>query len=453
MLKLQTKIFQKAKSMNLFKNLFLLALIASTTLFVACGDDEETIVDCTTNPCPDGFECDPATGNCIEIPSNCPDDPCPDGFVCENGVCVSEEVTVTNNVTSDVTWTANKTYILATRVAVEDGATLTIEPGTVIKGGAGTGANSTALLVARGGMINACGTADAPIIFTSVADNLTKEDVAAGNFASPNLDPDVNGLWGGVLILGRARISVAGDMEQAQIEGIPTSDANGLYGGTDDADNSGTLCYVSIRHGGTNIGDGNEINGLTLGGVGSGTTINHVEIVANQDDGIEWFGGTVSVTNAVVWNNGDDAMDTDQSWAGRLDNFVIVGPAGSCFELDGPEGTYAAGHIMQNGHVIANPGSELSLAEHLIDLDPNSIVDLKNISITGIIDKTNKIVGPPSGVPASSFDNVILDIPAGEDLADYIDEGVVPPGVSTGNTPQADLTVFGWTWAKRAGGF
>ncbi|MEO1260301.1 MAG: hypothetical protein AAFZ15_16010 [Bacteroidota bacterium] len=439
--------------MNFLKNLFFLALIASTTLFVACGDDEETIVNqnCTTLGCPDGFEC--INEVCVEITTNCPDTPCPDGFVCENGTCVSDVVRVTSNVTTDATWTANKTYILANRVSITDGATLTIEPGTVIKGEAGTGANSTALLVARGGMINACGTADAPIIFTSVADELSKEDVAAGNFESPNLEPDVNGLWGGVIVLGRARISVAGNVEEAQIEGIPTSDPNGLYGGTDDTDNSGTLCYISIRHGGTNIGDGNEINGLTLGGVGSGTTINHVEIVANQDDGIEWFGGTVSVTNAVVWNNGDDAMDTDQSWAGTLDNFVIVGPAGSCFELDGPEGDYAAGHIMQNGHVIANPGSEITMSDHLIDWDPNSIVEMKNISITGIIDNTNQIVGPPSGTPGSSFENITLDLPMGANLADYIDEGVVPAGVSIGNTPLADLDVFGWTWAKRAGGF
>ncbi|MEZ4934324.1 MAG: EB domain-containing protein [Saprospiraceae bacterium] len=436
------------------KFLFFALAIAAFT-FTSCGDDDTAEPEtCATLGCPDGFTCE--NDVCVQIVTDCNTTPCPDGFVCENGTCVSATVRVTSNITADATWTANKTYILATRVAVVNGVTLTIEPGTVIKGEAGQGPNATALLVARGGKINACGTADLPIIFTSIADNITGADVAAGNLESPNLNPDVNGLWGGVLLLGKAKISVAGDAVEAQIEGIPTSDPNGLYGGTDDADNSGTLCYVSIRHGGTNIGDGNEINGLTLGGVGSGTSINHIEIVANQDDGVEWFGGTVSVSNLVVWNNGDDAVDTDQAWAGTLDNFVVVGPANSCLELDGPEGTYAAGHKIQNGYVIANTGSEVTLNEFLIDVDGGAtatIVDLKNIYVTGIIDNSNTIAGPPSQVPTTTWTNIVLDIPAGDNLADYIDEGVVPAGVTATGASTADLTVFGWTWTKRAGAF
>jgi hypothetical protein len=127
-------------------------------------------------------------------------------------------------------------------------------------------------LIARGGKLMAEGTASMPIIFTSVADEIIPADILAGNFASPNLDPTVNGLWGGVIILGRAPISASntnGDVDEVQIEGIPTSDPNGLYGGINTHDNSGTLSYISIRHGGANIGSGNEINGLTLGGVGN----------------------------------------------------------------------------------------------------------------------------------------------------------------------------------------
>jgi hypothetical protein len=108
--------------------------------------------------------------------------------------------------------------------------TLTIEKGTVIKGEAGTGANATALIVARGGKLMAEGTATEPIIFTSVADEITPANVQAGQFSSPNLSPDVNGLWGGVIVLGKARISASnanGDVSQVQIEGIPTSDSNG----------------------------------------------------------------------------------------------------------------------------------------------------------------------------------------------------------------------------------
>ncbi len=211
------------------------------------------------------------------------------------------------------------------------GVTLTIEPGVIIKGEAGTGPNATALLIARGATLMAEGTASEPIIFTSVAD-----EIEPGDIASPNLDPTLNGLWGGLIVLGHAPISA--DAASVQIEGIPASDQNGLYGGADPADNSGVLKYISIRHGGANIGEGNEINGLTLGGVGSGTVIENIEIVSNQDNEIEWFGGTVSVSNVVVWNTGDDAIDTDQAWSGTLDNFAIINPGDECFELDGGEG-------------------------------------------------------------------------------------------------------------------
>ncbi len=357
-------------------------------------------------------------------------------------------VRLTSNITENTTWTADKVYVLAGRITVVDGVTLTIEAGTIIKGEAGTGANATALLIARGAKIMAEGAADAPIIFTSVADEISPEDVAAGNFGSPNLDPDINGLWGGVIVLGKARISASntsGDVIELQIEGIPTSDPNGLYGGNDDADNSGVLKYISIRHGGANIGAGNEINGLTLGGVGSGTVIENIEVVSNQDDGIEWFGGTVSVKNVVVWNVGDDAIDTDQSWSGTLDNFVVVTPTGHCFELDGPEGSFAAGHTIQNGSIIASGNGRVS--EDLINVDANSIVALKSLYFTGIgaEQKINRVTA--AGV---TFEDIVFDVEEAN-LPNHVN-GAVPAGVTAGNTPKADVSVLGWTWAAQAGG-
>jgi hypothetical protein len=188
------------------------------------------------------------------------------------------------------------------------------------------------------------GTSSSPIIFTSIAD-----EIQPGEIVSPNLDDDQNGLWGGVIILGDAPISA--DAQAVQIEGIPPSDQNGLYGGTDADDNSGVIRYVSIRHGGANIGEGNEINGLTLGGVGSGTTIEYIEIVANQDDGIEPFGGTVNVSNIIVWGQGDDAYDCDQAYQGTIDNFIFIGGPNSDhgMELDGPEGSATGSFTLRNG--------------------------------------------------------------------------------------------------------
>jgi hypothetical protein len=362
----------------------------------------------------------------------------------ENG-----NIVVTQNITTNTTWTNERPYQLGGRIVVTAGATLTIEPGTIIKGEAGTGANATALIVARGAKIIADGREDAPIIFTSVADEISPEDIESGVFASPNLDPTVNGLWGGVIILGHAPISASndqGDISQVQIEGIPTSDSNGLYGGNDPQDDSGILRYISIRHGGANIGSGNEINGLTLGGVGSGTVIENIEIVANQDDGIEWFGGSVNVSNVVVWNVGDDAIDTDQSWSGTLNNFVIVTPQGHCFELDGPEGSAVAGHTLRNGSIIAS-GSD-GVAMDLINTDDNSVVALENLYFTEV-SEGQKINRVSHTVGSVSFTGILLNVDAAV-LPNHVN-GDVPAGVITGDIPQANVDVMGWTWASAAG--
>lgn len=267
-------------------------------------------------------------------------------------------VSVSSNITTNTTWETGKIYILEGRISVLDGATLTIQPGVIVKGNAGTGSNATALMIARGGKLEAVGTEAAPIIFTSISDQ-----ILPGEIASPNLIATNNGLWGGLLVLGRAHISPGSGTEFTQIEGIPISDQNGLYGGTDDTDNSGTIKYVSIRHGGANIGEGNEINGLTLGGVGSGTVIENVEVIGNQDDGMEIFGGMVSPKNIIVWNSYDDAIDTDQAWGGTLDNFIVLctpdtetdNYTDNGLEIDGPESAiYSAAHTIKNGTFKGN---------------------------------------------------------------------------------------------------
>ena len=353
---------------------------------------------------------------------------------------------VTSNITTNTTWYSDTVYQLGGRIAVEDGATLTIQPGTVIKGESGTGANATALIIARGGKIMAEGTPQLPIIFTSVADEITPAQVEEGNFASPNLDPTVNGLWGGVIVLGKSKISPkpdnTGEVVEVQIEGIPTSDPNGLYGGNDDNDNSGILSYVSIRHGGTNIGSGNEINGLTLGGVGSMTSINNIEIVANQDDGIEWFGGTVNTSYVVVWNCGDDGIDTDQSWAGNLDNFVVISPAGHCFELDGPEGSYEAGHNISYGDIYVGTGQDL------INVDANSIVNLSHLYFTDIQSVNSKI--NRTTAPGVTFSNIVMNV---DTVAKYINGTLPQSAVVEGQILKANTSTLGWTWASQDGRF
>ncbi len=281
-------------------------------------------------------------------------------------VIVTETVTETNtdevdpfadstlegNITENKTLDASKIWLIKGRVSVIDGTTLTIPAGTIIKAASGTGADASTLIVARGGKIIANGTADNPIIMTAAADNIQ----VGGTYpeSGPALKVDTRGLWGGLLILGRAPCSFKSDVTELQIEGIPTSDTNGLYGGSVADDNSGSFQYISIRHGGAEIGEGNEINGLTLGGVGSGTTVNQIEVLGNVDDGIEFFGGTVKATNLLVWGQGDDAIDVDQGFAGTIDGALVVLTAASDhgFEIDGPEGSAPGRFTLKNATVI-----------------------------------------------------------------------------------------------------
>ena len=281
-------------------------------------------------------------------------------------VIVTETVTETNtdevdpfadstlegNITENKTLDASKIWLIKGRVSVIDGTTLTIPAGTIIKAASGTGADASTLIVARGGKMIANGTADNPIIMTAAADNIQ----VGGTYpeSGPALKVDTRGLWGGLLILGRAPCSFKSDVTELQIEGIPTSDTNGLYGGSVADDNSGSFQYISIRHGGAEIGEGNEINGLTLGGVGSGTTVNQIEVLGNVDDGIEFFGGTVKATNLLVWGQGDDAIDVDQGYAGTIDGALVVLTAASDhgFEIDGPEGSAPGRFTLKNATVI-----------------------------------------------------------------------------------------------------
>ncbi len=206
--------------------------------------------------------------------------------------------------TGTTTWQKTMNYLLEGLVFVNDGQTLTIEPGTVIRAKTGQGSAASALIVARGGRIIADGTSAEPIIFTCENDDL-----------KGSIQTEAKGLWGGVIILGAA--SLNNQYGENHIEGIPLSEPRASYGGAFDDDYSGIFRYVSIRHAGTNIGEGNEINGLSLGGVGSGTILGHIEVISNADDGIEFFGGTVNAKYLIASFCSDDAFDYDEGFRGK----------------------------------------------------------------------------------------------------------------------------------------
>ena len=205
------------------------------------------------------------------------------------------EESIPTQITADTTLTSDKVWKLEDKTYVNDGATLTIEPCTVIKG---SKSPLGTLIVSRGGKIMADGTADEPILFTSALPTGARN---AGD-------------WGGVILLGRAPNFKGSDVT---IEGLADAPEN-QYGGTDAADSSGSMTYVRIEYSGFELSADNEINGLTLGSVGSGTQLSYVMVSNTLDDGFEWFGGGMTAHHLVVNNAGDDMFDVDQGFQGDL---------------------------------------------------------------------------------------------------------------------------------------
>lgn len=260
------------------------------------------------------------------------------GLLLAPAAAAQQTVRVTANIAQNTTWATGNTYLLDGLIFVEEGVTLTIEPGVVVRGvnveNITTGDAASSLIVRRGARILADGTAEQPIIFTAEEDDLDDPTDFLGRD---------RGHWAGVIVLGYAPTNQP--TQDNQIEGIPYDPVTGqgdqaYYGGDDPDDDSGVLRYVSIRHSGYSITgiEGDEIQGLTLGGVGRGTTIEYVEIFSSDDDGIEWFGGTVDVKYAAVAFASDDAFDYDQGWQGRGQFWFTIADsdvAGRAGEHDG----------------------------------------------------------------------------------------------------------------------
>lgn len=219
-----------------------------------------------------------------------------------SGLHAQTAVILKDSITGNVHLTADKLWEIQGFLYVVNGATLTIDPGTIIVGDKATAGT---LIVERGGKIMAQGSAQRPIVFTS------KQPPGAR----------ASGDWGGIILCGRAPINVNNTINggqfiggEAQIEGGPRS----KYGGNQPSDNSGVLSYVRIEFSGIAISPNNETNGLTLSGVGSGTQIDHVQVSYGGDDGIEWFGGTVNAKYLVNVGSLDDDWDTDFGWQGKV---------------------------------------------------------------------------------------------------------------------------------------
>ncbi|HVS10051.1 MAG TPA: hypothetical protein VMS76_09265 [Planctomycetota bacterium] len=269
------------------------------------------------------------------------------------GAANAGEILVTSDISVSTTWTANNTYNLQKQIYVLPGATLTIEAGTVVASTTNIGGS---LAVTRGAQIFVLGTQDKPVIMTSKADVATW---VGGDPKTGTWREAVNE-WGNLTVMGNGYISedaTPGNFKTpnannvAAMEGLVAAfpgDPKVLYGGGNDDDDSGVIKFLSLRYGGKVIGLNNELNGLSLGGIGRGTDIHHVDIMNNVDDGIEVWGGTVNLKYFNIWNIGDDSFDLDQGWRGKAQFGLIVqgysasasqgsGVGDNCFETDGAE--------------------------------------------------------------------------------------------------------------------
>ena len=254
-------------------------------------------------------------------------------------------VNVSGDIAASTTWTANNEYQLNGQVYVLPGATLTIEAGTLIRS---LVAQQGSLAVCRGAKIYAEGTKSNPIIFTSSLDTLTALHEGCNE-------------WGNLTLMGSGLISASHyggnpvgtntktptGLNVKQMEGL-TDPVKAMYGGANDNDDSGSISYVSLRYGGKVVGLANELNGLSLGGIGRETDIHHIDIMNNVDDGIEIWGGTVNLSFLNIWNIGDDSLDIDQGYRGKIQFGLIVqgfstnaaqgsGVGDNAIEIDGAE--------------------------------------------------------------------------------------------------------------------
>ena len=343
-------------------------------------------------------------------------------------------------ISEDATLLASVEYTLTGSFTIKEGATLTIEPGTVIK--AKSGRTDVFLAIERGAKLIAKGTATNPIKFTSDA-------------SSPKA-----GDWGGIVIAGKAKSNKGTDV-QSEVAGL-------LYGGSDDTDNSGELSYIIAEYTGAKINGEQEFNGISFFGVGNGTVVNNIVISNGNDDGIEFFGGSVNVTNIYCANIADDMFDWTGGYTGTITNAFGVRNDGFDAATDDPRGIEGDSN---SSNATAAPISTPTLKNVTI-LNLNPDVALKagaeirrgtqaiisnilfaaygNASFGNRIDtKDDKGNGVLTISNASAQGNVGDDKEGGTitGVVTVITDGITVPSDNTVNTKTgvgADLSAFDW---------
>jgi hypothetical protein len=278
--------------------------------------------------------------------------------------------TVSGDITTNTTWTSDKVWEIEGVVRVKSGATLTIQAGTFIKAKPlAVGVATGVLVITKTGKIDAQGTATAPIIFTSY--NLLD---GAATTATP-------GDFGGVVILGDAVVNNGLDNNIIEGLGDQPNVSDFYYGGSNNAHNAGTLKYVRIEFAGRIITTSPdiEINGLTFGGVGSGTTVNHIQVSYGRDDSFEFFGGTVSATHLVSFAPDDDNFDFDFGYTGTITKAIAIADSNSSHSL-------SSGNPDSNGIELDNNASGTPATTGIITRPVLNQLSIIGVSSTTVAD-------------------------------------------------------------------
>lgn len=348
----------------------------------------------------------------------------------------------------EVTLDASKTYKLTGKIQVNSGATLTIPAGTVIQG---TGGTSSYIAVAQGGKINVNGTAAQPVVMTS------------------GLPTKKAGDWGGLVICGKAPINrVSGGTATAQSEVADLS-----YGGTISNDNSGVLKYLRIEYAGAAFNSEKEFNGLSLFGVGSGTTVDYVEFYQGADDGVEFFGGTVNTSNLISIGNEDDQFDWTEGWSGTNTNWygkLDFGKGNRGIEADNFELGYANTPIANpsiTNLTLVGPGSAPTsgtwLENDAMKLRRGTKGIFTNVALSGWavgfnIENDETIAFIPTALKAVNV-NFIADVaaqtkgklnavaPATSGVSANVSAFVTSTGTSTGAGNGAGMPAWAASWS------
>jgi hypothetical protein len=356
-------------------------------------------------------------------------------------VIIDNPVTSLNlagNLTSDLTLQSGVAHNLIGTLLVKDGVTLTIEAGTTIN--ALAGGTDVYLLVEKGGKLIANGTAAKPIVFTSSATNPQGGD------------------WGGIILNGKAPLS-----RQAGSESNAATEINNSisFGGSDAADNSGTLNYVKIEYSGARIDSESEHNGLTLNGVGSGTTLTNIAILNCDDDGIEFFGGTVNVTNLLVVNAKDDMFDCTQGYSGTWTNIYGIRENGYTAVTSDPRGIEADGNLDGNSPSDINQAiftvNKVTIINNAAGVEMTDGIKIRR-GATALITNAYIAAGPGAifadfvdltdskgNANAATNISVVGNIANGVDITDNKTVVGATINATAGTTGGADKTVFAWT--------